>query len=83
MNTNNHENSERRRGSAVKRFVSGFSAFTLFEICYYGCQWWVSLCSFEWECDVGSLFHIERDNGYWKFDLLFIRPFYYKWLFSR
>lgn len=57
-----------------------FTAFTLLECCKHDDQWWFGIAGFEWRGeDTGHLFYIENDQGYWKFDLFWIRPFYYSW----
>ena len=36
-------------------------------------QWWVSFLDISFGSFNGAMVHIEHDNGYWKFDLLYLR----------
>jgi len=67
----------------MKGFAGRLSSITLAEWHHCDGQWWIGILGVEWNCeDVGYLFYVERNNGAWKFDVLWVRPFYYRWLFK-
>lgn len=47
--------------------------FSIFECAKYDKHWWVSLVGIEIGDGEMYLFHVERDMGVWKFDILFLR----------
>ena len=52
--------------------------FSLLEIYKSEEQWWFGFFGVTSNINYGNkyLFYIERDNGYWKFDLLFLREWF-------
>lgn len=58
-------------------------SFTLFEVYQCDDQWWVDIAALELDDWNGSLIGLERDNGYWRFDFLYLCSLYYWWLFRK
>lgn len=57
-------------------------AISLFEIYWSSRQWWVALLGIQIGEISAHLFYIEYDQGLWKFDFLWLRPFRYRWMFG-
>lgn len=77
-------------GKIVSRLYSyirclALSGITLAEWHHSGRRWFVDILGIEWRYgnfeDTGHLFYIEYDRGVWKFDILWLRPFYYMFFF--
>ncbi len=51
--------------------------FNLLNFHYYEDQWWFGVLGVEYGDFDGHLFFIEKCGGCWKFDLLWLRYFYY------
>lgn len=67
----------------ITEFLCSVSLLSIAEIAHIDQMWWVGILMIEWDCeDAGSFLYFEWDtlSQDWKFDFLWIRPLYYKWL---
>ena len=46
---------------------------SLFEFSVTSRQWWIRILGISCGNFDGALLHIEKDNGYWKFDIFYLR----------